>query len=359
MKYHCFHLVLMVTHRCNLQCEYCYMGRHFPASMSPELGRKAVDRAIRSIDRGGALELGFFGGEPLLEAELVAELLDYARQEAETAEIAIRPGLTTNGTQHSGTAWDVMMRPELDLCVSHDGLPDIHNRFRRRSDGSGDAMHVLDTISRLQNAGRFPRVVMVVRPESAGSLAEGIRWLCDRGVERIDLTLDVWAMWRQPDVEQLERSLIAAADVWRAGLPDRGINWFDEKAAHLAGVPLDSTARCRFGDGEIAVAPSGNLYACERIIGEDRPDQPLRLPGHVTEGHDFSGTPSPGRSTSACGACAVQQQCNTTCRCNNFIRTGDPTRPDALLCLLDRVCYRETARVFGRLPLVCQTTSPN
>jgi uncharacterized protein len=346
MKYDCFHLVLMVTHQCNLQCGYCYMGRHFPRSMSFETGQVALCRAIRSIESGGVLELGFFGGEPLLEAELVAELADEAQRAAESARVALQLGLTTNGTQHTGKAWDVMLRPDLDLCVSHDGLPEMHNRFRRRSDGSGDALQVSETIRRLQDAGRMPRVVTVVRPESAEFLPQSVQWIFDRGVEQIDLTLDVWADWRTPDVERLEQSLAAAADLWRAGLPDRSINWFDEKTAHLAGVPIEPTARCRFGDGEIAVSPSGNLYPCERLIGEDRPDQPLRLPGHALEGEDFCGSPSPSRSAEACRACAIQGQCNTTCRCNNFVRTGDPTRPDALLCLLDRVCYRETARVL-------------
>lgn len=359
MRYECFHLVLMVTHQCNLHCGYCYMGRHFSRVMPWETGRSAINRAIRSIRPGGFLELGFFGGEPLLEAELVAGLADYARETADAAGITLRLGLTTNGTQATGMAWDVMLRPDFDVCVSHDGLPEAHNRFRRGADGSGDALQVFDTIRRLGKAGRKPRVVMVVRPEGAGALAEGIAWLRDRGVERIDLTLDVWSTWRTADAKQLECGLTAAANVWRAGLPEIGVNWFDEKAAHLAGVPIESTARCRFGDGEIAVSPAGNLYPCERLIGEDHADQPLRLPGSALDGQDFCGTPTPGRSAAACSACAVQGQCNTTCRCNNYVRTGDTTRPDALLCLLDRVCYRETARVLDRLPLACSAAGQN
>ncbi len=72
-------------------------------------------------------------------------------------------------------------------------------------------------------------------PRSVALLPEGIQWLRDRGVGRIDLTLNVWARWRPADMERLEESLVRAADLWRAGLPECGINWFDEKAAHLAG----------------------------------------------------------------------------------------------------------------------------
>jgi uncharacterized protein len=348
VKYECFHLVLMVTHACNLRCRYCYTGRKMARSMELRVGRAAIDRAIRSIRRGGILELGFFGGEPLLEADHVAVLADYAREVTGRAGIALRTGLTTNGTVRTGMAWDVMLRDDLDLCVSHDGLPDVHDRHRRRPDGRGQALEVVETIERLLTAGRVVRAVMVVRPDTAVSLPDGIQWLRDRGVRRIDLTLDVWASWAPDDMAPMENALVAAAELWAAGLPEAAINWFDEKAALLAGLRLAPSARCGFGDGEIAVAPSGRLYPCERLIGEDAEDHPMRLPGHATEGDDFCRLPAPGRSAPGCSACAIQAQCNTTCRCNNYVRTGDPTRPDALLCLVERVSARETARVLGR-----------
>jgi uncharacterized protein len=348
MKYECFHLVLMVTHGCNLQCDYCYTGRKFPRAMTLEVGRAALNRAVRAIRPGGVLELGFFGGEPLLEAELIAELVDYAQEATEPAGIRLRPGLTTNGTLLTASAWKVMMLDGLDLCVSHDGRPETHDRHRRAA-ANGSAEQVMGTIHRVQDAGREVRVVTVVRPDSAASLPEDIQWLRGRNVRRIDLTLDVWAPWERRDAERLEEALVRTADLWQAGLPDCAINWFDEKAAHLMGIPIEPTARCGFGDGEIAVAPSGNLYPCERLIGEDGADHPMRLPGHATDEGDFCRDPAPGRSAAACSACAIQGQCNTTCRCNNYVRTGDIERPDALLCLLDRVCYRETARVLRRL----------
>ena len=66
-----FHLVLMVNHACNLRCTYCYTGTKFSRKMPEAVGRKCIDRALRSIRPGGVLELGFFGGEPLIEAALI------------------------------------------------------------------------------------------------------------------------------------------------------------------------------------------------------------------------------------------------------------------------------------------------
>ena len=136
---------------------------------------------------------------------------------------------------------------------------------------------------------------MVVRPDSAALLPAGIRWLWERGVRRFDPSLDVWASWDRAGLESLEAGLIRAADFWRQHLPEIGVSWFDEKAAHLLGLPIEASPRCGFGDGELAMAPSGNLYPCERLIGEDIP-HPLRLPGHALAGHDFCRSSMPGRS---------------------------------------------------------------
>jgi sulfatase maturation enzyme AslB (radical SAM superfamily) len=62
-RYQHFGLVLMVNHACNLRCDYCYTGAKFSRRMSRSIAEKAIDRALDSLETGGTLELGFFGGE--------------------------------------------------------------------------------------------------------------------------------------------------------------------------------------------------------------------------------------------------------------------------------------------------------
>ena len=245
MKYERFHLVLMATHACNLRCDYCYTGRKFPRVMQAEVGRAAIRRAVSSLTPGGLLDLGFFGGEPLLEADLLADMLHFAEQSTEPLGVRLRPGITTNGTVLTPSAWKLLTLDSLDVCISHDGLPEAHNRHRG-ADGCGGAEQVVETIRRLQDSRKDLRVVMVVRPDTVVLLPEGIRWLCDRGVRRFDLTLDVWAAWDRAGVEQLEESLVRTAALWQQELPKVAINWFDEKAAHLAAIPIEPCARCGF-----------------------------------------------------------------------------------------------------------------
>ncbi len=100
-----------------------------------------------------------------------------------------------------------------------------------------------------------------------------------------------------------------------------------------------------------ADAPVGVPHSCGRLMGNNEGASPMRLSGNVLEGEDFlcSGTRS-CRLAEGCAACAVRSFCTATCPCSNYVRSGDPGRPDGLLCLLNRSCIRETARVMDVLP---------
>ena len=105
------------------------------------------------------------------------------------------------------------------------------------------------------------------------------------------------------------------------------------------------------------MAPSGRLYPCERVIGADADDNPLRLAGHVSAGNDFLGyRRAASKSAAECEECSLKTMCNTTCRCSNFIRTGHVDRPDGLLCLVNQCCVDETLRALGRRNVPLATT---
>jgi uncharacterized protein len=315
--------------------------------MPPATGRKAIDRALNSIESGGTLELGFFGGEPLIEAELILGFADFARVQAQRRGITLSLSMTTNGTIDTPNAWSVMTLPEMHLCVSHDGLPSVHDRHRVAIDGLPSSERVEQTIARLIEDERDFRVVLVVQPNNVDSLTAGLSYLYSRGVRHFDPSLDLWTTWTRDDGERLRNSIAQAASFWVERLPACSVSWFDEKASGLAHLPTNSTARCGFGQGEIAVTPLGNLYPCERLVGADQPDNAMRLPGHVLAGRDFLTDDTTSRqSADECAPCALMPTCSTTCRCSNYVRTGDIRHPDGLLCLWDQACHRETLRVL-------------
>lgn len=318
--------------------------------MPEPIARTSVKRAAASVKPGGRLELGFFGGEPLLEAPLIAALMRFARRECDSRDVRLSCHLTTNGTRSDPEAFRLLADPELDLSISCDGLPAIHDRHRKSLGGAGTSKEVEALIERLVRAGRDFNVVMVVRPDTLHALAAGIRHLRDLGVRRLEPSLDVWGSWTGEDRARLRTAVSECADLWREGLPHHSIGWYDEVLARVAGVPVEASARCSFGNGQIAVAPSGRIYPCERLIGEDRPDHPWQLPNHALVGSDFlslcPAVPSPAeRPIMPCGG--------TFCRCSNVVRTGSSETPDPLLQDLDRFTFEETLRVLGwRTPFI-------
>lgn len=347
-----FSLTLMVNHACNLRCKYCYTGSKFNRAMSGGLGDQAIRRALASTKTGGRLDLGFFGGEPLIEANRIREWIQYANVLALKRDVRIVPHLTTNGTILTPEAWSLMLDPGLELAVSCDGARGTNDRSRIFADGRGSMAVVESTISELLDHGRDFQVIMVVRPDSVDELPGNLEYLNALGVRRFSISLDLWTTWTSEDANHLETALKELGAYWRAGLPYLSINLFDVKLAHLAGVPQsEPVTLCGFGHGEIAVAPSGNLYPCERLIADDARDNPSRLAGDVHDGEDFLRIgPAESREAAACNDCAIQTACSTSCRCSNFVRTGDVRRPDGLLCLLDKCAFQEALKLISNPP---------
>jgi len=166
-------------------------------------------------------------------------------------------------------------------------------------------------------------------------------------VRRFVFSLNVWAEWGQDAGRELAREVARCGKIWAKNLPNVGMSWFDEKLALMAGDSIEMTAACSFGNGEVAVAPSGNLYPCERMIGDDSEGNGTWTVGHVSDGDDFVGAlHAPCRRCEACNECEIAPYCNTTCRCSNYIRTGDVRTPDGLLCLLNHLCFGEVAALL-------------
>lgn len=340
--YPAFGLTLVVNHACNLRCSYCYTGAKFHAAMPLAMGEQAIRRALASVRCGGVLHLGFFGGEPLTEAARIREWMYGARLAVEAQGKRVRFNLTTNGTIAGDDARAVLMDPDVELAVSCDGTGAQHDKHRRDAQGRGSFAQVEATLRALVAAGRPFSVVMVVRPDTLDGLPAGLEYLRALGVTRFTLSLDIWTKWTGADLANLARVVDVAADLWRSWLPAVSIDWFDTRIAALARLaPAGATTRCAFGEGEIAVAPSGRLYPCERLVGDDRPGHPLQLSGLVEDGTDFLDLRAPCAGPEGGGATCA------SCRCSSYIRTGSTQEEDGLLRTLDTAVHRSLERLIS------------
>ena len=139
-------LCLHVAHTCNLNCEYCFASqgkynksasRGKPALMSFEVGRQAIDFLIENSPGRRNLEVDFFGGEPLMNWEVVKEIVAYARSVEKEAGKNFRFTLTTNGVLLDDEVTDFLNREMHNVVLSLDGRREVHDRFRKTYAGEG------------------------------------------------------------------------------------------------------------------------------------------------------------------------------------------------------------------------------
>jgi uncharacterized protein len=327
-----FELTLVLTHACDLACAYCSAGPKDARRLDEALGRRAIERAVACLAPRGTLELGFFGGEPLLEWPLARRLLAFARERAPRVACA----LTTNGTRVDERVARELVAEGIEVSLSIDGLPEVHDLERKTAGGRGSWAAARAAFERLAALGARPDVISVVRPGNVDRLVDGARFLVAGGARSLNPSLDFHARWTAPDVARLEAAVLGLGALWQEHAGDVSISWIDTKVALLTGL-LGEKKICGFGRGEVAVAPSGRLYPCERLVQDDRSSR--FVIGHVDDG-DGPFTPNPGSSVpSSCGGCAALAHCANACACANVARTGFPDRPDGLVCALEQASF--------------------
>lgn len=343
---------LFLTHSCNLNCRYCYNGRHFERSMSPTVMKAAVRLAF---NRGtGPVTVSFFGGEPLLKFGLMQKGIELSRKASKETGRDVRFQMTTNATLLSGKRLDAVVREGIRINVSLDGTRTIHDAARPFRNGRGSYDRVAENLTSIRKRSDDVTVTTVVGPGNVGDAATAIRHIQSLGIRTIHLALDYHSDWTDGDVHRLRRSLDDVGDLWveayRKGKP-LSLPSFDSKIARHVLQPLVSFSRCACGDREWTAAPSGRIYPCDRMVGEDDGSGPVI--GDVFNGFDeeasarflgcHRGTPE------KCRECGDADRCLFWASCVKWGLTGDIDEPPDRLCDLEGAIIGAADRAAARL----------
>ncbi len=300
---------LVLTHACNLACTYCYTGEKKRVRMSAAIAEAALDFAFSTATHSGAhLQLGFFGGEPLLEQALLLAIAEQARARAASAgPWPLQLQVTTNGTLLGPDLIEELARLRVHVALSLDGTRTQHEAGRPLA-GGGSSYDATVAGLRLLVAARVPfDVIAVVDPCNVAELARGVEAMIDDGVESITLNMNWGAAWDDAALDELDRQLERVAAIVLAWV--RRGRWI-----HVQ--PLESAVRsvlelghavnshCAAGSRRLAVAPSGRLYGCARAVGEDD--------GRAAIGDIHRGVIAPSIADAH------------GCTCANTEETGDP-----------------------------------
>lgn len=341
-------LCLHVAHTCNLTCSYCFAreGRYHgdQALMSFEVGKQALDFLIANSGSRTNLEVDFFGGEPLMNWQVVKELIHYARQQEKIHKKKFRFTLTTNGMLLDDEVMEFANREIDNVVLSLDGRKEIHDRLRRTGSGEGS----YDTI-----VPKFQKFV-----KTRGDKSYYIRGTFTRN--NIDFVEDILHMADLGFRELSMEPVVCAPDdphsLTEAELPEI-YNQYERLAKELlkreeAGNPfhfyhytLDLShgpcihkrvTGCGSGSEYLAVTPWGDLYPCHQFVGET----------DYAMGDVWKGITKPALrnelaecnvySLDACKDCWAQFYCSGGCAANAYHATGSVHSVYELGCQLFR-----------------------
>ena len=345
-----FHL----THHCNLACPYCYAGAKSRGRMDDETAESAIRFALAEArDRGvGRLDVIFFGGEPLLELDLLCRICDRFAEAASGVEVSF--SLSTNGVLLTPEVIERLAGRRIYVSLSLDGPPEVHDRQRPFPGGRGSSAALAEAAPRLLRWNPCAEARCVITPSSANVADRSVRWIAGMGFAYISTALDYSADWNRESLGEFEASLRRLAD-WYCARTEAGdplyVSCFDERIRTRTDEPLRGCDRCGVGLRQYSIAPSGRLYPCVQFVGEDAPGE--FVIGDIRNGFDEAARVSVyNRALAAkpeCAGCAVADRCASWCACTNFAATGGIDRVGPLVCEVERIVLPIADDIGNRL----------
>ena len=328
-------LCLHVAHTCNLNCAYCFasQGNYHGerAVMSYEVGKQALDFLMDHSGTRHNLEVDFFGGEPLMNWQVVKDLVAYARSVEKDRGKNFRFTLTTNGMLIDDDVIDFANKEMHNVVLSLDGRKEVHDRYRVDYAGKGSWETIVPKFQKLV-ASRPADKTYYMRgtfTHENPDFLEDIKTMLDLGftelsMEPVVCAPDDPAALTEEDLnivfDQYEKLAQLMQERRKAGKPFT----FYHYMLDLAGGPCvyKRISGCGSGTEYMAVTPWGDLYPCHQFVGEES----FQL-GDIWQGVTNTALREEFRSCNAyarpeCGDCWARLYCSGGCAANACHASG-------------------------------------
>ena len=330
-------LCLHVAHTCNLNCSYCFasQGKYAGerAIMSEEVGKRALDFLIENSGTRHNLEVDFFGGEPLMNLDVVKNLVAYAREREKECGKNFRFTLTTNGVLIDDDLIDFANREMSNVVLSLDGRKEIHDRFRVDYAGKGSFDKIVPKFQKLVEArGGKDYYMRGTFTHANPDFVNDIRTMLDLGFNELSMEPVVCApddpsALTDEDLEivmkQYEELASLMLERRKAGKPFTFYHYMID----LSGGPciFKRVSGCGSGTEYMAVTPWGDLYPCHQFVGDEK----FKL-GDIYNG--VTNTELQGEFKKCnvyahpeCKDCWAKLYCSGGCAANAYHATGEIT----------------------------------
>ncbi len=323
-------LCLHIAHDCNLACRYCfaeegeYHGKR--AFMSYEVGKKALDFLVANSGNRINLEVDFFGGEPLMNWQVVKDLVAYGRSLEEKNHKKFRFTLTTNGVLLNEEIQEFLNKEMANVVLSVDGRPEVHDRMRPFRGGQGSYENVVPKFVELaKSRGHENYYVRGTFTRNNLDFAEDVLHLADLGFTQISVEPVVgeesqqYALQEEDIPKVMDEYDRLAVELLKRQKEGRGVNFF-HFMIDLSGGPCVAKrlTGCGSGTEYLAVTPWGDLYPCHQFVGKDE-----FLLGNVEEGilrtdlvQEFKGCNVYAKDK--CRSCFAKYYCSGGCAANSY-----------------------------------------
>lgn len=323
-------LCLHIAHDCNLACKYCfaeegeYHGRR--ALMSYEVGKKALDFLIASSGNRRNLEVDFFGGEPLMNWQVVKDLVAYGREQEKIHDKHFRFTVTTNGVLLNDEIQDFINKEMDNVVLSLDGRKEVNDTMRPFRNGKGSYDLIVPKFQKLADSRNQEKYyVRGTFTRNNLDFSKDVLHFADLGFQQMSIEpvvgdeTDPYAI-REEDLPQIceEYDKLAKIMIEREK-EGRGFNFF-HFMIDLEGGPCVSKrlSGCGSGTEYLAVTPWGDLYPCHQFVGKEE-----FLMGNVEEGithpeiaEEFRGCSV--YSKEKCRNCFAKFYCSGGCMANAY-----------------------------------------
>ncbi|MBI5536672.1 MAG: radical SAM protein [Deltaproteobacteria bacterium] len=346
------HLTLHLTPSCNMRCDYCYAPPQPGEAMSEATAARALQ--LGASIGSGSCGVIFFGGEPLLQRDLIEATVSHARALERQGKGRFHFKATTNGLLLDDAFLEFAVREEVLVAMSFDGVREAQDRHRKLADGTGSYDVLLSRLVRLLEVRPYSSVLLVVSPDTAPLLSQSVQLLLELGCRYLVVSLDHAAGWSEQSLgvlqEQYERLAKLYVEWTRAGRKFY-LSPFEVKlASHIHGSEYRKE-RCELGRRQVSVAPDGSLYPCVQFTRAGR-DSAWCI-GDVQRGID-----EPARAAirmraeqqkEPCRSCAIESRCNNTCGCLNWQSTGNVNVVSPVLCRHEQMLLPIVDKVGAQL----------
>ena len=284
-------LCLHIAHDCNLACRYCFAGEGeyhgHRALMSLEGGKKALDFLVANSGNRVNLEVDFFGGEPLMNWDVVKGIVEYGRSLEEPHNKKFRFTLTTNGVLLNDEIMEFANREMANIVLSIDGRKEIHDKMRPFRGGQGSYDLIVPKFQKVAESREQTRYyVRGTFTHNNLDFSRDVLHLADLGFQQISVEpvvakpTDSYALTEEDLPKLMEEYDKLAVEMLRRRREGKPFNFF-HFMIDLEGGPCVAKrlSGCGSGTEYLAVTPWGDLYPCHQFVGDEK-----FLMGNVEEG---------------------------------------------------------------------------